>query len=264
MSTQLDGKTLESLFIALGLSEKESKVYRLMLELGQAAVATIITKSNLKRGITYAVLYNLQKLGLVNSLAKKGKTYFQVEPPQKILELVEKKKQDINTLETSIQTIVPQLSAQYKLAVGKPTIRYYEGAEGLKEVFKDVYAPKAEPVYGAVDVEEIEKVFAGLPEDTLIPSRMKSKLAVKCIFNENERTKKFKKRDKLENRESLLIDKEKYPLPADIETYEDKVALMSFEKGNFIGMIIENKSIATTLRSVLKFIFDQQNQTPEK
>lgn len=256
MSQTLDGKTLESLFTALGLSEKESKIYRLMLELGEAPVATIITKSNLKRGITYAVLYNLEKQTLVTSLNKKGKTYFRAEPPHRLLELVEKKKQDISTLEASLKTIVPQLSAQYKLAIGKPTIRYYEGAEGLKEVFKDIYAPKPQPVYGAVDLEEVEKVFNGLPEKTFIPSRMKSKLAVKCVFNKNQQTEALQKRDAKENRESLLINKEKYPLPADIETYEDKVALMSFEKGDFIGLIIENKSIATTLRSLLQYIFD--------
>src|SRR3990167_2633295 len=138
--------TLEPMFLSLGLSEKESKIYRILLEIAQGSATTIITKSGLKRGITYAVLYSLEKHGLVRQYKKEGKTYFQVESPQKLLELVGKKKKEVEQVEKSLESVLPVLSSQYKLAIGKPTIRYFEGKQGLTEIFKDVYAPKPEPV----------------------------------------------------------------------------------------------------------------------
>ncbi len=107
-------------------------------------------------------------------------------------------------------------------------------------------------------MDRIEGVFQGFAEKDLIPSRLKTGLAVKCIFNDTPYAKDLHQRDKKENRESLLFDSEKYPLPAEIESYEDKVALLSFKKGEFIGMIIQNEDLAITLRSILKFLFDNR------
>ena len=83
---------------------------------------------------------------------------------------------------------------------------------------------------------------------------------MKCCFNDNEIGRWLKEHDSEQNRESLLMDKDKYPLPAEIEAYENKVALMSFKQGDFIGLIIENEDFAITLRSILKYLFDHMRE----
>jgi len=55
--------------------------------------------------------------------------------------------------------LLPQLSKQYKLSIGKPTIQYFEGKEGLVKVFQDIYAPKNEPVYGALMLIGLKRLF---------------------------------------------------------------------------------------------------------
>lgn len=248
--------SLEPLFLSLGLSEKESNIYRILLDIAQGTAATIIAKSGLKRGITYAVLYSLEKKRLIRQFKKEGKTYFQMESPQKLVELIEKKKKEVEQVEKSLETVIPQLTSQYKLAIGKPTIRYFEGKQGLIEIFKDIYAPKKDPVYGAVDMDQIQKVFPSVPDKEFIPSRLKNKLYVKCLFNDTEYARGLHQKDKEQLRETHLLDPKKYPLPACLEAYEDKVALMSFKKNEFLGLIIQNEDFAITMSSVLRFLFD--------
>ena len=248
---------MEQLLKLLGLSEKESRVYEALLKIGQGPAAAIIKASGLKRGITYSVLDSLAKTGLIKKFNKEGKAWFQPEPPQKLQELAEAKIKEAQLAKAQVEEILPKLSSQYRLALGKPTIRYFEGKQGLVEVFEDIYAPKKEPVYGAVDVDKIESVFEGWSIGKLIPSRLKTGLKVKVLFNDTQIAKKLHARDKKEKRTSILLDQKKYPLPAEIEAYENKIALMSFKKGDFLGLIIENEDFAITLRSVFKFLFDQ-------
>lgn len=249
---------LEQLLSSLGLTEKEAKTYRILLETGTNSIGIIVSKTGLKRGITYACLYALEKLGLVRKFEKDKKTFFEPLPPEKLSEICESKSKEIELTKAKLDHLLPKLSKQYKLSIGKPTIQYFEGKDGLVKVFQDIYAPKQEPVYGAVDVEQIEKVFSGLSLGKLVPSRIENKLEVKCLYNDTPLGRTLEKNAKKELRECILLDPEKYPLPAEIEAYEDKVALMSFKQGEFLGMIIQNEDFAITLRSILKFLFDSR------
>lgn len=246
---------LESLFISLGFSEKEARVYRVMLEIGQGPATTIITKADLKKGITYAVLKNLEKRGLVSSFGKEGKTYFRAEDPQKLLDLVEEKKREVDSLRNSLSEIVPKLTSQYKLAIGKPTIRYFEGKEGLVKVFEDIYGPGKEIVWGCVDLEKSDEAFPAYILKDLIPKRIKNKVIAKSFVADSPQAHQIAKKDKEQLRQTILVNKNDYPLPAEIDVYEDKIALLSFKKGEFIGLLIENPEFAESLRSIFKIAF---------
>ncbi len=243
---------LKTTLVSTGLSNKEADIYLYLLENGPSKASQIFENySELKKGNTYALLDKLEAKDLV----KKEGMKFVPQPPQVLLNKLKEKSKTLQNKLNYFETLMPQLNSKYKLSVGKPTIKYYEGREGLVEVFKDIYAPKDEPVYGAIDVDQIEGIFDGLSEGKLIPSRIENELEVKVMFNDTKFARELHQKDELELRESLILDKEKYPLPAEIEAYEDKIALMSFEENDFIGLIIENEDIATTLKSVFKFAF---------
>ena len=257
MHEQFNPKLLDLLFNQLGFSEKEVKVYRVLLEKGESGAGDIIKKSGLKRGITYAVLYNLSDKGLVRTYEKHGKTYFQVESPLRIMEMVEKKKQELSAIEINMKQVVPQLVSQYKLALGKPTIQYFEGEEGLLKVFDDIYAPKEDIVYGMADLDNIDNVFPKHIDKQLVPDRIKNKVTAYSFFPKSSLSEELHNNDEKQLRKSVLVDREKYPMPAEIDIYQDKIAMMSFTKGEFIGLLIENKDFAQTLRTLFKLAFDK-------
>lgn len=245
-------KSIESTFTFMGMSEKEARVYRILLDMGQGKPSLIAQKAGLKRGITYAVLETLRKNGLVEKIQKEGKTLFQSLDPQRLVNIVSDKKKQIDTVESSLEEIIPKLRSQYKLAIGKPTIRFYEGEEGLKSVFNDIYAPKNEPVWGCVDLERANEVFPSYIADKLIPKRIQNKVKAISILADSPQAKEVSKKDKEQLRESILVDKATYPLPAEIDVYEDKIAMLSFSRGDFIGIIIENHDLAESLKSLFR------------
>lgn len=259
-------KTLDTLLLDTGLSEKESKVYQILLEKGTLKAGEIIKLSGLKKGIAYNILYKLAKEGLITQFDKEKKLTFQVTDPEKLHAYVDRKKQAINDVAHRIEKMLPQMKSQYKLAVGKPTIQYYEGVEGIKAVFEDIYAKKEQEniVWGCGDVDSIDMTLPNIALKHLIPKRIRNKLLAVSFFADGPMARQQHEKDAQHLRKSVLIPPEKYPLPAEIDVYDDKIALLSFKKGEFIGMIIQNQEFATTLKSVFRLGFNQFPDTAEK
>jgi sugar-specific transcriptional regulator TrmB len=250
-------KILEGLLVSAGLSEKEARVYLILLQLPEAPASKVMTKSGLKKGNTYAILHQLETKGLVTTFKKGRKAYFRAEPPAKVLQLLDQKSIEVNQAKVSFAKILPKLSSQYKMTTGKPVIRYFEGEEGVKEVFWDVYNTSDKEQWGCVDIEIAEKALKNYILPNLKPIRIKKKYWSMSFSALSPTGIELKKKDLKEYRKQILIDRKKYPLPAEIDVYEDKIAMMSFAKGEFISIIIENKDFAESLRSVFKYSFER-------
>lgn len=246
---------LNTLLMNVGLTEKEATIYEVLLSCGMATASEIMEASGLKRGITYAVLYSLEKKKLITSFEKESKTCFQVEPPNRLMDLVEERKQQVEIMENSMKHVIKDLTSQYKLAVGKPTVQYFEGKEGLQKVFENIFSQKGAQVYGCANLRIVEQAVPTYIEKDIVPTRLKNDVTSYAIFNDETIARTLASKNQEQKRETIFVDEQQYPMPAEIDVYEDKIAMLSFDKGEFIGLIIENKSLAETLRSVFKLAF---------
>ncbi len=113
----------------IGLDEKQSKVYIAVLELGESTVLPIAKKANIKRTYCYDVLDELQKLGMVLYVEKNNRRRYFAEDPKKIENHEKAKLHDL-------QDVIPDLRAIYSTEREKPRVRYFEGKEGLIEVYE--------------------------------------------------------------------------------------------------------------------------------
>jgi len=241
----------------LGLSETEVSLYELLLTLGTVPVGEIIKASGKKRPTVYKALYSLQKKKLVRSQEIKKKINFSPEPPTELMRQTDQQYHDLQHVKDSLQALLPQLNASYIQSVEKPIVREYMGVSGLKEVFNDIYSPKEDAIYGCVDLEISDKAVPTYVEDELIPLRVRNGVLAKTFLGSSIRAEEVKKSDPESLRESILLNKIEYPLPAEIDVYEDKVAMLSFQQGEFVGLIIQNKDFATSLKTIFKLAFEK-------
>lgn len=265
-NTLVQDDRLELLFRHAGLSEKQAKLYRLLLLDGELRPSTLSKKSGLKRGNVYAILKDLAFRGLVTEFEKEKVTYFRPEPPEKITTLIEAREKDVGIAKSLAAELLPGLTSQWKTVIGKPVIRYYEGEEGIHAVFKDIYAPKKDVVYGCVDLEAAGRAFPEHILKTLIPLRIRNKVVARSLVADSTEARLVAAKDATQLRKTILLDKKEFPLPAEIDVYEDKIALLSFEKGEFLGIVIQNESFARSLRSIFRKAFGETRvlTDPEK
>ena len=228
----------------LNFDEKEADVYLALLELGEANIEQVAKKSKVKRTTVYHVIEALKEKGYIE-MAKSGKkTLFYALNPKKIGEKLEEKK-------LIFEKIMPGLLSITNDIEKKPKIRYFEGQEGIKEIYKDTlkYHNQETLVWTTEDILkyfDIDWIW-----DYYVNKRVKNKIWQRTIAPNIDYAKKLKEVDEKQLRKMRLCDKDKFPMYVDVTLYGGRcVGIIAFKDG--LGLIIESERIYKTLKSIFE------------
>ena len=238
---------IEELLKNSGFLDKEIKVYLTILELGRGTVAEISRKAGINRSTGYVILDSLAGKNLVNVSGKEPKQEYAALSPANLVAYLDAKASNQKKLAEDAKEILPELTSIYNVG-DRPKISFYEGLAGLEHVYEDTLTSNGD-IYSTSTYEEMH---GALPKyfSTYYERRAKKKIFIHTFVADTPLARERKANDKLEHRDTSLIPKDQFPVPTDIEIYNDKVMLASWKEK--LGIIIESKEIATTLRSVLK------------
>ncbi len=101
---------IEDTLKALGLKEKEIKVYLALMTSGRATPSTLAEKTSLNRATVYSVLEILLKKGLVTEDVGGTLRTFLAEKPKDLNILIEKEKQALNRKVELVEQAIQELS----------------------------------------------------------------------------------------------------------------------------------------------------------
>lgn len=243
----LDTETLE----LLGLKQKEMVVYEALLRLGTAPLRRIAEESNLNRGTTYDALKRLINLGLADHVDAKKHRYFSSADPQKLHGLATRREVAIQEARENILKAIPELQAIAQSAHHRPTVRYFEGDAGVKDILHDVLATteladsKLYRVYSSSDVRDL--IAAAWP--TYNKERLRRTVSVRAIaIGDGGET------HGLDERRWLGA---KHPSPTYIFIYHGKTAYVSLDaKKNIFGVIIYDAAVSQTQELIFDHLWN--------
>ena len=122
----------------LGFSEKEAEVYLAMLELGPAPVQDISKKSGVNRSTTYVMIESLKRRGMVSTYEKGKKLYFSAESPDSLKMLLQDEMAELKAKQAKLEAALPRLEAIFNARDDKPSVRFFEGEQGLMQIRKEI------------------------------------------------------------------------------------------------------------------------------
>jgi len=228
----------------LNLSTREADVYVELLELGETTVEQISRKSKIKRTTVYDVIETLKEKGLIGTTKRKKRTLYYAEDPRILENQLEEKK-------TVLNSILPQLLSMSSLIDKKPDIKYFEGIEGIKNVYQDTLNHPNQEImmWGSTDV------FKYFDEDYMwnyyLPKRLEKKIWMRAIGKNLGVVKDIQAQDKKQLRETRLYNADKLFFDVEINLYgRKKIGIMSFKEE--LGLIIESEKIYNTLSSIFE------------
>lgn len=224
-----------------GLNQKQANVYLAMLELGQTRVINLAKKTGILRTTIYDVLEELEKKRLVTQTKKGKKRLFLASEPENLEQILEEKRK-------KLENLIPALKSLVNTTGEKPIIKYYEGSEGVKEVYRDTLKYQGELVAFVTEniISKLGQDFA----DEYKEKRVKAKITVRVIGPDTEEIIEYKKTDQKDLKETRLVSKEEFPFSIEMNVYGNKLAFMSFSES--LGLIIESNEIAKNMR----FLFE--------
>lgn len=236
--------TIRNQLLQSGLLESEITVYVYLLEHGVSSPPQIAKSTKIARPNLYGTLRSLKEKGLVVE-QKNGKRNVYLAADPSILV------QTLSARTAAMEQILPDLRSLYATQKNKPTIKYFEGVEQVKEIFYEMLEAKS--VYG---VASTKKLYDTLGWDffTDYIKKMKDRgIVLHDILTEDSSTTSAKTPIELLKGlyDARFLPKDVENLAVDILVWDDKVALISTETPVF-GTLIKNQAIA----SVLKIMFN--------
>ena len=246
---------IEQLLKQIELGDKESKIYlQLMQTAGPKPASIIARKLSMNRTTAYKVLLNLSKIGLITTTMKHGIRCFIAEEPDRRIELLlEKKKKNITKIQKQLHEIIPEIQNLIKSDSSiMPTIKYYEGIEGIKHVYRDSLKSE-DTIYAFENIEDMTPEIKEYILYDYIPKRAKKGIFIQVISPDNKEHKKTRKSDKKYFRETKFFPKNIASIEIEVNIYGNKTAFFSYKKEEMFAIIIKSKSVANSIKSIHQF-----------
>lgn len=234
-----------------GFSNKETAVYLAVLELGRGSVAEIAKTAKVDRTTCYRLLQSLLKIPLIQTFKEDKKTRWAALHPRYLVEYTQKKKR-------IVQELFPELEALYNLSEEKPKLQYFEGTDSLAELTTNIIREVKSrgellsfSAPGAASIYYSTKEFIKIAQER-VDKQIMSKILIPSI----EGVPGYKIGEDWKNwRHIKIIDPARYPIKASFNIWNNKISVLTV-KSQPIGVIIESKDVADTLRSIFNLVWD--------
>lgn len=243
----------------IGLSEEESVVYEALLSGKSMAVADLIKKTPYKKGNLYNILEDLEKRGLVIKTGKAKSLKFEADHPNKVLEILEQKDQELHKAKKTLEATMPQILSAYNLTHAKPGLRFYEGKRGIKIVGYDSLTAKTD-ILSFVDLDAL-KGHKILEADY---GRKREKMGIKKKFIVLDTPLAYEdaKTYNWEITNAKVIDAKFRFHSTIMQIYDNKTSYITLEKKAMIGVIIEDEYITNLHRTLFNFMWEKAKPIP--
>ena len=230
----------------LGLSEKEAKIYFVLLQLGPSTPYKMSKRSGLKRPTAYVIADELVEKGYAVKSPGDRHTYI-ARPPEVIYE--EREEQMLKA-----KKALPELQALKGGVADKPTVLYFEGKEGMKQALmykvKELHDTEVVGFFANPDLSTEEAAQQAYEFNDY---RIKHNIKVRGLLTEASKLKDFEKYIKDETFIPKFIPKDKYSSNASFEFYPNFVKILFFDTS--VGVIIESPTVAKAMKQIFEMLW---------
>jgi sugar-specific transcriptional regulator TrmB len=239
-----------SLLKELGLSDKETKLYMLLLGLGPVRVRKIVQSVDMPRGTVYEILSQLTQKKLVEELLDaKNITIYRPRHPYALKELIEEECNRLKLTENKLDAVIPDFINLYSQAQQRQGVKFIEGEAGVKKALQDSLGSKTE-ILTIADIEAVNTHIKEINEE-YIKRRNKKGIQKRLLAIDNEYS-----RNRYKNSKNIidvrLLTTGILPFNTSLQIYDDKIAYITMTKDHLTSTIINNPYIYSMQKALFE------------
>lgn len=246
----------EKLVSQAGLTDGEAKVYLALLEIGTSTIGPVIEKSKVARSFAYNLLNGLIDKGLVSYVTKDRTKHYQAAEPTRILDYIEKRKQELENDKAEMEKIIPRLKLLQTQAP-RTEIAVYEGFKGIQTAFEH-YEDKLKKgdeyvSFGGFPTQKDQYHSYWQKDHT---KRAKKGIKTKLLFDKDVKDEIIKNRNSYKGCDARRMHK-KLKVPAWFMIYKDTTTIFvqstpDFKNTKDLAVEIVNPEIAETFKAIFE------------
>ncbi|MBW2981644.1 hypothetical protein KY343_02070 [Candidatus Woesearchaeota archaeon] len=243
---------VEILLEQLGLSKNEAKTYLTLLRLGSVPAGKLIKELGMHRAAVYNLLDLLIDKGLVHYVIQANRKYFEAQEPERLLELIETKRNKLNEQEKELEKAIPELKAKRELSTEEQEGTIYKGKKGLKSIFEDILKYNNSEMKAMGATGKFKEIFHAY----FIHwhnRRAKKKINLKIIYSESMKKKGREKELKLAEIRYLP---DTNITPSTIIIYADKVATILWSDVPMV-FLMRSENVAESHKNFFNILWEE-------
>ena len=225
----------EEILKSFGLSDKEIKIYMANLQLGSSLVQKIANFAGLNRTSAYDILKSLEQKGFVSYTIGSGKKVYQATQPNKLLGILKER-------ESLVKKILPELNSLSESVGKRPNVEVYVGKEGLKTIFENILKESNSFLCIASKAHLVRLFKYYFPH--FVDTRIKKGIKVKIICESQP----------IDKTASYKLIKQKIKTATWL--YNGKIAMVSLEEREPIGILIDEKNFYETHKMIFDLLWE--------
>lgn len=251
-------KGLEEILTSASLSETEARAFTFLISNDASFRASKIAKrTRLNRTTLYSALESLIQKGLVSQSEESGVRTFRSIEPALLVNYLKRAKEKLSSDIDKAQELIPNLERlRGRDARYRPNMQFFDGVDGIKQVYEDVIGSnKEKKVFGFTGIHAVYKLMG---EDWINHIlRYRPAMGVKwyALAVDSPESRELYKHDEKHLRETKFLPPE-YNFEVELAAYDDKVAVISYAEDYPWALVMHDKKIAETIKSVFKYVSD--------
>jgi sugar-specific transcriptional regulator TrmB len=234
---------------AFGLDQKEVSIYLSGLEAGRSTVLELSRRTKMPRSTLYPLLEKLVSRGVFRLVKEKKTSKYLAESPETLERM-------FHDREEAFIRAIPSLQALNETSFAGPGVTFYEGSDGFKRLWKQLYrsgATEYRLITSGVSLLDYVKEPYILKQ--VIAERLERGIFSKQLIRDSRDARKIVAKDKEELRESRLLPKD-VQLPATVIIFADQVGFITTRKENTM-ILLASGDVALTYKALFDLIWDK-------
>ncbi len=255
----MDQKTSDVLKMALtGAGFNEGEVRALLFLIAHDAplrATEIARRMKVNRTTLYGLLNSLIEKGVVSSSEKRGVLMFQSVEPRFLIDYLKRAESAQSKNLKKAEQLLPELEKQRSQEERyRPHIQFFDGTEGIKQVYEDLVRNNEEKtVYGFTGIHAVYNLMSMDWIEYILEKRPKMGVKWLALAVDSPESRELQRLDKEQLRVTKLLP-DSYNFEIELAAYDDKTAIMTFAEDHPWGMIIKDKKIAETVKSLFRYV----------
>ncbi len=239
---------------SLGFSDSEIKILNILFHHKEFTAREISKESTIAFSSVQYYLSKLISKGLITCTPGEEEV-FKVCSEQEFLNWIDEQKNTNQSVYDQAKLDIHAFLSDIHKSSWKPEVMYYEGKEGIVEIYEDMLQTAESTdknIYSWIDIEKTYEMVGADYVPKYIKKRTEKCITSHDILPKNEMTLKHAQQN--ENREIKFA--ENFPIEGDIRIYGDKVAVITFDKKKPVGFVFQGSVITKLFRTIFDNAWD--------
>lgn len=238
----------------IGLTDKQIKVLLVLLESGPMFAAAAAKRAMLNRTTTYGILKELCEIGLASSAKKENFVQYQSIEPGLLPGYIERRCDELTESKDQLAGALPQIKLLRTRGHTLPKVQFFEGKEGVEQAYEDTLENNKGKILH--EITGIDAVYTKLdPKFVKYYLEKRTRLGIKSVYVTpgTELARDRSKDDEKYMRLAKFIPP-RFTFDTEIAIYDNKVGIFSYALENPVAIIIEDDTIAHTMKTLFDYI----------